>query len=276
MVDATEWVRDHGGVVTTSALAAAGIGRGTLDRAISAGSLDRVRRGWVAARGADPLLIAAARSHVVITCVSRARQLGWWVTADDPHVHVGAPAHSGRAPTATAVVHWARPVVPRHPASLTDAPENVLAAVAACQPFEYALATWESALRTGAVDAEVLRRLALPACARRILDVAEIWSDSGLETIVVPRLRWLNLPLRRQIWIHGHRVDILIGERLALQIDGGHHVGAQRERDIAHDAELMLRGYHVIRVGYWQVLEQWEFVQDLLMRAVAQGLHRAR
>jgi very-short-patch-repair endonuclease len=276
MKDATQWVRDRGGVVPTSALAAAGIGRGPLDRAISSGSLDRVRRGWVAMPDADPLLIAAARSNVVITCVSRAKQLGWWVTAEDPRVHVAASAHSGRAPTATAVVHWSTPVVPRHPASLTDAPENVLAAVAACQPFESALAIWESALRKGAVDADMLRRLSLPACARRILGVAEIWSDSGLETIVVPRLRWLNLPLRRQIWLCGHRVDLLIGERLVLQIDGAHHVGPQREEDIAHDAALMLRGYHVIRVGYWQVIQQWEHVQELVMRAIAQGLHRAK
>ncbi|QOC24538.1 DNA/RNA helicase [Microbacterium hominis] len=132
------------------------------------------------------------------------------------------------APTATAVVHWARPVVPRHPDGLVDAPENVLAAVAACQPFEVALAVWESALRNAEMDAAALARLRLPACARRVLAAAEVWSDSGLETFVVPRLRWMRLPLRRQIWIAGHRVDLLIGERLVLQIDGGHHVGPQR------------------------------------------------
>lgn len=109
-----------------------------------------------------------------------------------------------------------------------------------------------------------------------MLAAAEVWSDSGLETIVVPRLRWMRLSLRRQIWIAGHRVDLLIGERLVLQIDGGHHVGAQRDADNAHDAALMLLGYHVIRVGYRQVIHQWEQVQDVLMRAVAQGLHLAR
>jgi hypothetical protein len=34
-------------------------------------------------------------------------------------------------------------------------------------------------------------------------------------------------------------------------------------------------GYHVIRVGYQQVINEWEHVQDLIMRAVAQGLHLA-
>lgn len=257
--------------------ARAGYGRGALDRAVARRELVRVARGWLAVPDADPHLIAAARSGVVISCVTQARRLGWWVhDDDDTRVHVAAHAHAGRAPTATAVVHWARPVVPRHPDALVDAPENVLAAVAACQPFEVALAVWESALRKGEVSAPALARLRLPGCARRVLAAAEVWSDSGLETIVVPRLRWMRLSLRRPIWIAGHRVDLLIGERLVLQIDGGHHVGPQRDADNAHDAALMLLGYHVIRVGYRQVIYHWEQVQDVLMRAVAQGLHLAR
>ncbi|MGN8551212.1 UNVERIFIED_CONTAM: hypothetical protein OHV15_01330 [Microbacterium sp. SLM126] len=37
---------------------------------------------------------------------------------------------------------------------------------------------------------------------------------------------------------------------------------------------LTLRGYHVIRVTYGQVIEGWPDVQEQIMRAVAQGLHR--
>jgi very-short-patch-repair endonuclease len=73
----------------------------------------------------------------------------------------------------------------------------------------------------------------------------------------------------------GHRVDALIGARLVLQIDGKHHVGAQRTENIRHDAELTLLGYHVIRVSYTQMMFDWPQVQDLILRAVAQGLHRA-
>ncbi|WP_292815621.1 DUF559 domain-containing protein [Microbacterium sp.] len=143
------------------------------------------------------------------------------------------------------------------------------------KPSEAALAIWESALNKRLLEPEVLRRMPLPAAARQLLERASPWSDSGLETFVVPRLLWLRLPLRRQIWIAGHRVDLLIGDRLMLQIDGGHHVGAQREEDIAHDAALCLLGYHVIRVGYAQVIDRWHEVQDLIMRAVAQRLHLA-
>ena len=165
--------------------------------------------------------------------------------------------------------------MPRHPSALVDPIENVLCLVAQCQPFEAALAVWESALRRRDVDALALARLALPGPAKAVLASASPFSDSGLETFVVPRLRWMKVRIVPQAWLYGHRVDFLIGDRLVLQIDGATHVGLQREQDITHDAELMLRGFHVIRVGYGQVIDDWPQVQDLIMRAVAQGLHRA-
>lgn len=274
-MDVVAAVADRGGVVRTRVLEREGASRFEIARACDRGDLQRVTRGWVSTPDADAHLIGAARRNVVITCVTQAARLGLWVLDRGDRPHVCAPPHSGRAPLAEAVVHWGKAIVPRHPDALVDPIENVLAVVADCQPFEAALAVWESALRTGAVDAEVLLRLPLGPAARRLRDAAEIWSDSGLETFVVPRLRWLRLPLQRQIWIGGHRVDLLIGERLVLQIDGGHHVGAQREADIAHDAALMLMGYHVIRVGYAQVVTRWAEVQDHIMRAVAQRLHVA-
>ncbi len=263
-----------GGIARTADIAADGVGRAALERALSQGEIVRVKRGWVAARGVDPHLNAAERCGVVLTCITQAQRLGLWVLEHD-RPHVAARSHSGRAPLATATVHWARPVVPRHPDVHEDSIENVLAAVSRCQPFETALAVWESALNRRLVDVSSLARLPLPPAARALLDAADPYADSGLETFAVLRLRWLGVPLRRQIWLLGHRVDLLIGDRLALQIDGGHHVGAQRESDIAHDAALMLAGFHVIRVGYWRLTEQWPEVQDQIMRAVAQGLHRA-
>lgn len=274
----TALVRDRGGVAQVARLIADGCSRWTIQKALDRGSLSRVRRGWVATPDADPYLVAAANRGVVLTCVTQARRFGLWVIDDaEERPHIGAPSHSSRAFTAIgAVVHWSRPLVPRAPGSLVDPIENVLGMMASCQPYERALATWESALRQQLVSKESLARLDLGPVARRLLHETDVYSDSGLETFVVPRLRWLGLPLRRQIWIAGHRVDLLIGDRLALQIDGGHHVGAQREADIAHDAELLLLGYHVIRVGYTGIVDDWASVQDRIMRAVAQGLHRAR
>jgi len=100
-------------------------------------------------------------------------------------------------------------------------------------------------------------------------------SDSGLETIVVVRLSGWGVPLRQQVQLAGHRVDIVIGSHLVVQIDGyAHHSSsAQRGSDVAHDAELRLRGYTVLRFSYAQIVHDWEDVERTLQAAIARGLH---
>jgi very-short-patch-repair endonuclease len=268
-----EAVKRLGGVARVARILDAGNRRYALRAAIAQERILQVRKGWVALPSADAYLVAAARAGVVVSCITQARRMGLWVLNED-RAHVALNPH-GLSGAVGATVHWSRPLIPRHPDALVDPIENVLALVATCQPFEAALAIWESALRAGLITRPALERFDLSSAARRLLSVASPFSDSGLETFVVPRLLWLRLPIVPQAWIAGHRVDFLIGDRLALQIDGGHHVGAQRAADIEHDAQLMLLGYHVIRVGYLQVIDRWHTVQDLIMRAVALGLHLA-
>jgi len=269
-------VKSHGGVVHSAVLLDAGITRYRLRAAVSAGVLMSPRRGWVAVRDADPYLVAAARAGVVLTCVTQAKRLGLWVLAEaGPHVGARPSASRLSLQNERTTVHWAAPVQPRAFGALEDGILNTLAAVAACQPFEAALAVWDSALNRGLTTKQELARLPLRPAARRLLERVTPFADSGLETIFALRLKWLRVPIRAQIWIEGHRVDFLLAERLVVQIDGGHHVGVQRAEDVSHDAALMLSGYHVIRVTYVQVIEHWHEVQDLIMRAIAQGLHRA-
>lgn len=211
----------------------------------------------------------------MLTCLTAARRLGIWVHEQKPGVHVGATPGSAGGKPKNVRVHWAKPIVPRHPDALVDPIENVLAIVAECEPFEQALGTWESALKQSLVTTEAMANLPLRPAARRLLAEAQPFADAGLETYLRPRLRWLKIPLVIQSWINGHRVDALLGARLVLQIDGAHHVGAQRSEDIRHDAELRLMGFHVIRISYQQMMFEWPEVQDLIMRAVAQGMHLA-
>ena len=268
-------VRSAGGVVRGTILTSAGHRPRAIAALVETGALMRVRRVWLAAPDADPFALAAARGNVVVSCITQARRMGMWVLGEGPP-HVAAPPDGARIDVAHGtMVHWGRPLVPREPHALFDSVENVLALICVCQPAESALATIESALQQGLAEREALLRLPLSARMRSLVVAASPWSDSGLETLFRVRLAWLRLPIRAQIWIVGHRVDLLIGDRLVIQIDGRQHVGAQRTEDIRHDAELMLRGYHVIRVGYQQIIHRWPEVQDLIMRAVAQGLHRA-
>jgi len=173
-------------------------------------------------------------------------------------------------------VHRSRPLLARHPEELVDGVVNVLGVVSGCLPSEQALAIWDSALNKRLVTVDEMRRYPLTGRAREFAEQATPLADSGLETFLIVRLRWLRERLCPQAWILGRRVDLLIGERLVVQVDGGHHVGAQREADIRHDALLALNGYHVIRVGYHQMVDDWPSVQLMIVQAIAQGLHRAR
>jgi very-short-patch-repair endonuclease len=267
-------ITEAGGAIRRAELVRLGHSHRTIAGAVDAGIILAVRRLWIALPRADPFVVAAARAGVVISCVTRARRLGLWVGPEAAESHVCAPPHAGRVSVAAGTrVHRAAPLVPRPPDQLEDGIENTLAVVCGCQPFETALAVVESALNKRLVDKPSLLRLPLRSAAREVVESAVPFSDSGLETYVVPRLRWMKLRIVPQAWISGHPVDFLIGWRLVLQIDGKHHVGRQRASDNHHDAVLMQQGYHVIRVGYIQMIEDWPGVQALIMNAVAQGLH---
>ncbi|MFL0411261.1 endonuclease domain-containing protein [Microbacterium paludicola] len=277
-MDLIEYIAARGGIVRTRALREAGFSAHAIARAVAAGRATRFRRTWIAIRGVDPILAGAAKLGIVVTCITQAARLGLWTYVDpaDPHVyHVAASPHAGSVAVTQSLVHWSKPLIPRGPDALEDPIENVLAIIAECQPHERALATWDSAFNKGLVDRDSFSRFALRPAARRLLAEMSPFRDSGLETFIVTRLRWLDLPIRCQVWLYGHRVDVLIGDRLVLQADGGHHVGAQRASDNEHDAILRLHGYTVIRVTYAQIMDHWPEVQELILRAIAQGLHKA-
>lgn len=273
-MDAVEALLERGGVARVEALRRDGVTVHALRQARESGVIMLVRRGWVALPGADAMLVAAARRGVVLSCVTLAARKGLWVLDSSMH-HVAAPANAGHAAVSRGVIHWNRPLLPRDPDSLEDSLENALIILSRCQPYESALATWESALRQKKIDPGALERAPLPPAARRLLAEARPFADAGTETILHARLKWLRLPITPQVWILGHRVDFVIGDRLVVQIDGAHHVGAQRDSDIAHDALLTLHGYHVIRISYDQLMNHWADVLRLILAAIGQRLHVA-
>ncbi len=81
--------------------------------------------------------------------------------------------------------------------------------------------------------------------------------------------------MRFQQFVAGHPVDALIGERLVVQLDGFafHSTSADRTRDVAHDRELIARGFTVLRFTYAEVLHRWDSVERAISRAIAQGAH---
>lgn len=210
-----------------------------------------------------------------LSCVSAATLQGWW-TPENPHTHVVLPPTASRVSGDDLRLHWAIGPEPIGRAALIDPAVNVLFQVARCLPLADALPVWESAIRLRAVEPSLLARVQWRSePAQRLAAEASRLSDSGVETSFVLLMRSIDVTVRQQVLIDGHRVDGLIGLHLITQIDGfAHHRAADRRRDIRADARLALRGYTVLRFDYYQVLFEPEAVIATVAAAMAQGLHR--
>lgn len=196
-----------------------------------------------------------------------------------PAVHVAVASTASRIPTDGLHVHWGSGPSPVGRNANEDPILNVLFHVAHCLPKSDALAVWESAIRRGEADPDVLARVAWRSTqASELADSASSLSDSGLETRFVDGMRTAGVVVRQQVWIDGHPVDGLVGTSLVVQIDGFAHHGtaADRRRDIAADARLTVRGYVVLRFDYRQILFDWDRVVDTVVTAMSQGAHRRR
>jgi len=270
-------MRRRDGVAHTSQIYAAGFSKRAVATAVQSGRMLRVRRSWIVLPHADPARISAARVGGRLTCVSAAAVLGLWAPTHD-EVHVAVAPTAAHLDSTGLHLHWSNGPAPHERHSGIDPLINVLFHVARCQPRPEALAIWESALNADLISTEVLRRISWrSSAAASLAETASELSDSGLETHFIELMRAIGVSGRQQVWIDGHPVDALIGERLVVQLDGFafHSDAAARRRDIAADVRLQLLGYTVLRFDYKQVLFEPEFVQESVRTAIAQGLHLA-
>jgi very-short-patch-repair endonuclease len=278
----TTWLRAHGGIAHRDDALRAGFALTLLRSIVREGHAELIRRVWIALPDADTDLSTAARGGGRLTCTTLARRRGWWMpeaVAPELHLHLHPRAGSARlGDDWPGVLHWALPLTPWTGRTLVGEIEDALAHIAACLPFDTAIVLWESAARTEKLAPDYLRGLAWRTNAARELAASVTGlADSGLETLVVVPLRRSGLRVRQQVKLAGHLVDVLVGERLVIQIDGYefHSSSAQRSSDIAHDAELRLRGYTVLRFSYAQIVHDWPGVERAIRRAVATGIHLA-
>ncbi|WP_177232095.1 DUF559 domain-containing protein [Agromyces sp. CF514] len=274
----TEWLDAEGGIRHVDQALGAGYTRYAIREAVAGGSVERLRRVWLATSSAPSMLRAAALVGGRVACITAARMHGLW-TIDDDRPHLAVAHGASRFDAAGARIHWNAGPIASGRFELLEPPVDALVHIAACRPFEHALATWESALRTRNVDPGYLAQLPLRhAAARRVRDCASQLSDSGLESITFSRLRSIGIPVRQQVRLAGHAVDGLIGSHLVIQLDGYgfHRDAASRRRDIAHDRRLALMGFTVLRFDYQQVLAEWAGVELEVRSAMAIGLHLGR
>lgn len=274
----TAWVREHNRIAHSSTLRAAGFTEYSIRMAVARGDLHPIRRSWLVTPDCDDRRIAAASVGGRPTCVTAAALAGLW-NLDSLEAHVWLPRTASRFDATGMRVHRARGPVPVHARASEEPVVNVLFHVARCCPPEDALAIWESAVRRNVIGLDVLERVQWHSqAASDLAAVVGARSDSGRESAFLVLMRAIGVDVKQQVWVDGHPLDGLIGERLGIQIDGfAHHSSPdQRRRDLKADARLVLRGYTILRFDAWQTEHDGRTVQLMVQHAMAQGLHHAQ
>jgi very-short-patch-repair endonuclease len=165
---------------------------------------------------------------------------------------------------------------------------DCLLQVATTESEDDAVACIDSALRRGLLDAEGLEwlRKRLPARRHCIVARADGRSDSYPESISRCKLARAGIATRLQVPVLGERwIDLLIGDRLALEIDGAgkytedmtpEEVARRVNADRLRDAFLEALGYHVIRISYFMVMFDWPATLSMIQAVMDRGEHLSR
>ncbi len=288
-------LRAAAGIFTIAQLQDRGIGARKRAALLRDGELTRLRNGWFASRDADPDQSRAVRIGGRLTSYSALRQFGLWVMPDSRlHVSVAGNASRLRSPDSRAApfiakpdvcLHWAEHRMDTPTDSAIDGVKDSLAQLIRCADRASAVATLDSALNGTSAGkplvtmddvAEIL--LQLPAAYAELRGLVDANAQSGLESLARLHLRSLGIRVRTQVPIRGvGRVDVLIGDRLVLELDSRtHHLGSGYETDRQRDLELFRQGFIVLRVSYHAVMHDWQSVQDAILLAVRRGDHLRR
>jgi very-short-patch-repair endonuclease len=281
-------IEQHGGLAATHELSARGHSRYQLASAVARAEIIRVRQGWYASAPATGMEHEAARVGGRLGCVSGAQFHGLWTRATG-HLHVAVPAHSARLRTrhsprvrltavspSSTVVHWVRPNVGS--SRFAEPVRECLRQMSLCQSPEWVVAAADSALRQGLISRSEWRADVDGAPQRlgQLLLRVDPRSESIIESVTRFRLQRLGVEPRVQIPVAGvGRVDLLIGRRLVIEVDGfEYHSDPERfEADRRRDARLSARGYRVLRFSYAQVMRHWSEVRASVLAAIVRGDH---
>lgn len=296
-------------VLTTRQLKAEGWSKWQIERAVAAGELQRVRPGWFSGLCPDAAVIAAVKAGGCVSCFSALQRLGVWVPERTGR-HVRLPEHR-RPPVRTAKEASTAAGGSEDGADLGGAggQEGIESARRrsrrSCRPFgaEPALAAavdgleaaFRCVLRCGSredvvvvTDSILHGQLAsrdqledwskdAPGAIRALIEFADGKAESGSESMVRWRLRALRLSTRIQVRVmEGVRVDVLVGERLIIEVDSrAHHTEADAyESDRRRDRRLLARGFIVLRLSYRQIHDEWPEIRRAILQIVRRGDHK--
>lgn len=263
------------GLLSRRMLQDRGLSDTAIRRAVDAGTLRRVRRGWYALPSAPAETVAAARIGGRLTCLDALRWHGvWTLPADALHVRVSSGTSLGR--TDGARIHWTSERIEPGIDDVADA----LRMAASCIDLRQLVIAVDSIANRRLLGEEqldaILGATARGRAARVLHDPA---AESGIETILRLALRRHRIRVRSQVGIpEVGRVDFLIGQRLVVEADGFEWHGGRDafERDRDRDRELVRRGYVVMRPSYRRLVNDIDVVVEAILTVVRRRDHRWR
>ncbi|MGO2112591.1 MAG: DUF559 domain-containing protein [Pseudoclavibacter sp.] len=265
--------------MTLATLAAIGVGRAERNRLVAAGALTKLRHGWYARDGHDPIVATAVRMGGRLTGTSALARRGVWLPVPKGlHVRV---SQSAALPTSEPQpgVRFHR----LHHTRLGEDPIDDVESALRCafrtlEPID-ALVVADSVLNLGLLTGERLTEIArtAPRAVRRILRFADGRSQSGTETIVRFHLRRHQYRVVAQP--HVKRVgfvDLRVGDRLIIECDSRryHTEKEHYANDRRRDLEAVSRGLLVIRLTYEQVRNEWDDTWTKIERVLRHQQHR--
>jgi very-short-patch-repair endonuclease len=266
--------RRHG-VLPTARLLRLGWTHHAIAEATASETLVRLRSGWLARPDADVRVVAAVRAGGCLACADALRVHGVWVPERLGRDHV---RRSRRARTRGPA--GCRPYGATTPIDgAVDDVDMAFRCLLRCGEAEDVTVVADSILHLRLASAAELEAWSVdaPSRMRRALERVDA-SESGLESILRLRLRSRNVRVRTQVWIEGMRVDLLVGDVLVVECDGGEHHASwtAQAADRARDRRLTTLGFVVVRLTYGQIVDDWEAVEADLLSLVRRRAHRAR
>lgn len=265
------------GVARYSDLLRAGLSRAGVDRLRSAGSIQRIRRGWYA----DPTVGSDVRRAVALggtlSCVSALRHYGVWVPPIR-QLHVRMSEHHHATAKVPSDVNVCPAPLRFAPNVAVDPLETALLTALGCLDDEGIVVVLDSILHQRLLGRDQLAGIlaGCPARIRRLLAATDERAESGTESMVRFRLRRLGIKLRSQVFIEGvGRVDFLVGKRLVIEVDSrAHHTGERAySSDRWRDLVLVTHDRIIIRLTYENVLYEWDAILEHLRRLIRSRAH---
>lgn len=233
-----------------------------------------VRRGWYRIPGADKDVVAAVASGCLLSGAHALKFYGGWI----PHqgtVHYQATGNSKSAPAGTEIHRRPRLTREDSPNGVTPWRSALLHALQGVElPEQVAildsLCNTKKQNRLSPVD---LLSYAATIGNNKLVSLCDSKAESGVESLTRVRLVLRGHRVRSQVPLGNHqRLDLLVDETIALEIDGSTHGEAEQWRkDMRKNHAAINSGYLILRLSYWDVTENWESSYEKILKLLSRA-----